>query len=279
MMKNLIDERNRVQSPQKLVKNSEPGYGANSVSEANATVSKKNRIYVISEYHADDEGKFMPELPDFGPCHIWDDCPCKLVIHHFRDRKTGPPFPLSVVRCETHDKAFTIYPPGHYPYGRQLLAPVAPDGGLIMEKSGVERFEGTLFDAAMDAARGHVWPNVSMEGSLTPRLGAQNRHLSRIALMLGIQPGLHERLREDSARVLELSGQLLLDSAALIKERPDARSQGKAICCILNVIENSTSLFERLAEAGSNVCLWPPPKRWNPRLRNFQSSPHLSNIT
>ena len=41
-----------------------------------------------------------------------------LVVHHLRERKTGPQIPVTVVQCRTHRRAFTIYPLGHVPYGR-----------------------------------------------------------------------------------------------------------------------------------------------------------------
>ncbi len=279
-MINLSDKPNQVRPLRKFPrKDGEPKYGAMNISGNHTHSHKKNRMYIISEYHADDKGTFRPELPDSGPCHAWDDCPCKIINNYFRHRKTGVLFPLLVVKCEIHNKGFTIYPPGHFPYGRQPLAPVAPDGDLMVEKKGVERFEGTFFDAALDAARGHAWPCASEEGSLTSRLSTQNRHLSSIALMLGIQPGLHKGLREDIARVLALPGQLLHDSTANIRDFTDAQSKGRAICCILNAIEESTLIFERLAEAGAKVCLWPPPMRWDARLKIFRSSPLLSNTT
>ncbi len=256
----------------------EPGYEAAVIGGENGNRLRKRRLYVISEYHVDDKGKLRPELPDYGPCHIRNGCSCKISAQFFRSRETGPCFPLLIVKCETHNKAFTIYPPGHFPYGRQLLAPVAPNGDSITKKNGLERFEGTLFDAAMDSARGHYWPFESMENSLTPRRTTQSRHLSRTALMLGVQPGLHERLREEIKRILALPGQLYYDSTAIVNEHPDAQHQGKAICKLLNELEDSPSIFDRLAEVGANVCLWPPPKRWDPRHKRYRSSPHLTTM-
>ncbi len=259
-------------------KNIEPKYEAAVIGEENGNRLKERRMYVISEYHVDDIGTLRPELPDYGPCHVWNDRPCKITSSFFRNRETGPCFPLLIVKCETHDKAFTIYPPGHFPYGRKLLAQVAPNGDSITKENGLKRFEGTLFDAAMDAAKGHHWPAESMESSLTPRRTTQSRHLSRTALMLGVQPGLHERLREEIKRILALPGQLYYDSTAIVNEHPDARHLGKAICKLLNELEDSPSIFDCLAEAGANVCLWPPPKRWDPRHKRFRSSPHLTTM-
>jgi hypothetical protein len=53
---------------------------------------------------------------------------CRISVHHLRHRKTGPCFPIAVLRCAVHRGAFTVYPLGHRPYGRVGLAPVFPDG-------------------------------------------------------------------------------------------------------------------------------------------------------
>jgi len=235
---------------------------------------RQNRVYVVSAYYADSEGKLIPELPDLGPCQHWDQRPCKLCIDHYRNRKSGPCFPISVIRCSTHQKGFTIYPPGFVPYARQQLAPVAPDGHLITTKSGAQLFTGTYFDAALDAAAGHFWPSESTSGSLSARYCTQKRHLSRALLLLGIQPGLHGRLREEAAQILAVAGQLLHDSAALIQAHPSYHHQGKAICHVLNALEPSASLFERLADVGAGVCLWPALQLWDPRRKILRLSPY-----
>jgi hypothetical protein len=74
-----------------------------------------------------------------------------------------------VVRCRTHAGAFTLYPPGHVPYGRQAVEPLAPDGGrLLGERTEGEpndpleqQLAGGLFDAALDAAAGRCWSRCS----------------------------------------------------------------------------------------------------------------------
>ena len=58
-----------------------------------------------------------------------DDVPCRIGVHHLRDRKTGPAVPIAVLYCYTHGRAFTLYPLGPFPYGRAALAPVDSDDG------------------------------------------------------------------------------------------------------------------------------------------------------
>ena len=240
---------------------------------------RQNRVYVVSPYYADRDGKLIPELPDWGPCHNWDQRACNLGIDHYRDRKTGPCFPILVLRCSTHNKGFTVYPPGYTPYGRHPLAPVGPDGELITEKRGAQRFAGTYFDAALDAANHCFWLCESTHNSLTPRLSTQKRHLSRAGLLLGIQAGLHQRLREEMAQILAVPAQRLYDSAALLAAHPDCQSQGQAICLVLDSLQSSRCVFDRLADAGAEVCLWPPLNRWDPQKKIFRLSAYRSMRT
>lgn len=238
-----------------------------------STVSKNQcRIYIISPYYPDSTGRLRPDLPTVGPCRDWDERACSVCCDHDRDRKTGPDFPLIVVRCTTHKKGFTIYPPGYVPYGRQPMAPVAPDGSLVSTTNGAQRFVGTYFDAALDAAQQRAWPHESIEGSLMPRFPSQVRHLTHSALLLGIQPGLHGNLRDEIAQILLVGGQRLHDSAARIERQPGYFGLGQAICGVLDALVPTTSLFERLAEAGAAICLWPTPHLWDPHRKILRKS-------
>jgi hypothetical protein len=156
---------------------------------------------------------------------------------------------------------------------------VGPDGDLIAENRGVQRFRGTYFDAALDAANHCFWPCESTFNSLTPRFSTQKRHLSRAGLLLGIQAGLHQRLREEMAQILAVPAQRLHDSAALMAAHPDCQSQGQAICMVLDSLQSSSCAFDRLADAGAQVCLWPPLNRWDPQLKIFRLSAYRSMRT
>lgn len=69
---------------------------------------------------------------------------CKLERHSFRNRKTGPRFALRVLNCATHGCYFTVYPPGHVPYGRQAVAPVDERGQAAPEQEAA-CWQATLF--------------------------------------------------------------------------------------------------------------------------------------
>ena len=80
---------------------------------------------------------------------------CRLSPHSLRARKTGPKFPLRVMRCHLHDQYFTVYPVAFVPYARRGLAPLdvaghplqAPEGAPARQGRG-ERWRGTMFRGA-----------------------------------------------------------------------------------------------------------------------------------
>ena len=107
--------------------------------------------FVITPYLPGDDGVLSPKLPLMGPCSAEHDGECRLSVDHRRARKTGPCFPITVMRCREHGHSFTLYPPGHVPYGRRAVAPVAVDGSLVQGEDGeLYRLAG---DGSMTPAR------------------------------------------------------------------------------------------------------------------------------
>src|SRR4051812_12975097 len=86
------------------------------------------RAFTVTPYAADAAGGMIASMPSICPRHEAGAAPCCLWVDHRRDRKTGPLFGLTVARCGPHRRAFTLYPPGHVPYGRVAIAPVSSDG-------------------------------------------------------------------------------------------------------------------------------------------------------
>ncbi len=224
--------------------------------------AKNKKLFLVSPYHPDSNGQLIPEWPDNGPCHLMNKDSCKLSLNHCRERKTGPCIPLYVVCCTTHEKAFTIYPPGHVPYGRKGILKAAPDGSAIRDSIGIQRFTETLFDAALDAAEDTIWPKESLVDSLTSRYLTQRRHIDRAAMLLGIAPSVDNKLQEKAAEALDVPCLLLRDNAQLYKAQNDSKSRGTAICCILESMPESAIIFERLARAGAIANLWPQSQLW-----------------
>jgi len=225
-----------------------------------------HRLFVVSSYTPDKEGQLTAQLPDVCPKGIEDPKPCKVFLDHNRDRLTGPCFPLHVVRCRGHNIAFTIYPPGHVPYGReQIVCNVAPDGNLVAEEKDepLQSFEGTLFDAALDAANHKAWPKESQAGYQDGRFNTQINQIGRAGLLVGIAPGQEAKQREAIAEILDVPYQNVHESATLVKTEPDYKSFGQAICRILQAVPTNNTLFEQFAASGYEVGLWPPLYCWN----------------
>lgn len=203
----------------------------------------------------------IPEIPDVCPYHHQDGQPCQIVNDHNRERKTGPCFPLRIIRCKTHKIGFTIYPPGHFPWGRRIIAPVESDNSKIKNSPEEHRFTGTYFDAALDLNKGIVWPKESILNSLYSRYLTQTRHIKRAGLFLGVDAELDEKSREIISQILNVPGQLIFESASLSSD--GYSTQSKAICNILSAVTEQTYLFERLSAAGQFIDLWPELSFWD----------------
>jgi hypothetical protein len=209
---------------------------------------------------------------------------CRLKLDHYRERKTGPGFQLTVVRCTTHKKALTLYPPGHYPYGRVAVAPAAPDGALLLKADQVSAegndVEGgksvsrvdwsmTVFEAAQDAAQAEAWPRESPS-----RWRTQGRWLQLGARLLGIGPAVYDtntdrgqRHRERMAGTLGLRTMHVLEGAQRYKDSRGYCDRGQTVMHVLHQLPMPRTLSERILAAGAIAGLWGQPSRWDPRLR------------
>jgi hypothetical protein len=246
-------------------------YKIDSIEKVN--ISASQRRFVISPYFADQDGQLRPDYPRQCPYQSSDNRECKVNLDHFRDRKTGPCFALYVMRCRMHRRGFTIYPPGHVPYGQNPIAPVAPDGSWIAGQRGAKGFTGTYFDAALDAADNHAWPHASYDRNLHPRFRTQLRHLDRAARLLGIKPDIEEHLREETSKILSVPGQVLLDCTNLVQEQSGYQTLGTAICNVLEMIPETACVFGRVAEAGTVASLWPSADFWDFKHHRLKASP------
>ena len=103
--------------------------------------------FICAPYAADEDGAWRPVsvIPQCPWAEVHE--PCRILQHGFRERKTGPEFPIQVLRCGSHKRHFTVYPMGHVPYGRVSMAPVDPGGEAleVMEGEPAASWRGTLF--------------------------------------------------------------------------------------------------------------------------------------
>lgn len=173
------------------------------------------------------------------------------------------------MQCKTHGIGFTLYPPGYFPYGRKPIAPVGLDGYLLTQDTGAERFVGTYFEAAIDAAKGRFWPAESLLGNCEARYQTQTRHINRTLSLLGLDPQLDDKQREAIGYLLDIPGQSLHDRIKSLTGRNSYRLKGLAICDILDQITPGASILERIAEVGAIVDLWPTPFSWYPHLNRL----------
>jgi hypothetical protein len=215
-------------------------------------------------------------MPSSCPWRDAGDGPCSLWVDHHRDRKTGPCFALTVMRCGRHSRGFTLYPPGHVPYGRVAVAPVSSGGALIEDVPSDEGtsgepptaqldWPGTVFGAAIDAAAGRAWPRKNPGGLACWR--TQGRRVVRGAQLVGIAPRVghdEQRHREQMARRLGVPTLVLVEQARRWEQARGYRERGATIAGVLFEMEASRALSDRLMCAGTIEGLWGRPSRWDP---------------
>jgi len=235
------------------------------------------RPFMVTPYVADAEGVMVASMPSTCMRHEAGDAPCH--------RKTGPCFPLTVVHCGLHRRGFTLYPPGHVPYGRIVVAPVSSGGALVKDlPSGEDTPEatpitkldwpGTVFSAAVDAAAGQAWPRKAPTRPAHWR--TQGRRLARGARLVGIGPTTAadgQRHREQMARRLGVPTLVVVGQALRWKEARGYRERGMAILLVLAEMEASRAISDRLMSAGEVEGLWGRPSRWDPGGRVLRRLP------
>jgi len=173
-----------------------------------------------------------------------------------------------VVRCATHPvHCFTLYPPGHFPYGRQALARCSVAGPLLLVDATTRQpqWAGTVLHAAVRAASGELWPP-HCASSISPAVRrTQGRHLDLAARLLGIHPSLDDGQRERIATRLRVPTMTLLSAAC--RWTTSWTLRGAAIVLVLAALLADGSLLDRLVSAGYAAGLWAQPRRWEPPRR------------
>jgi hypothetical protein len=161
-----------------------------------------------------------------------------------------------------HGRGFTLYPPGHVPYGRLAVGPVTADGELV-RRGGAERapdWSGTVFGAATDAAAGEAWPR-----ERPARWRTQRRWLKLCAAIVGIAVSSASQSHvEQVSRQLGTPTLTLVEAGGRWSSARGYRSRGAAIVSVLERLPWSEQLGDRILAAGAIGGLWGRPSRWDP---------------
>lgn len=225
------------------------------------------RPFIIADYRPDAAGLLVAVWPDVGPCHGRDGLACHVCLNHWRPRSTGPCFPLAVMTCLGHGGAFTLYPPGHVPYGRRAVAAVTLTGAEP-DSPQVQGAE-TLLDAARDASQGKAWHRQCPGGSDT-WWSTQGRQLATAVRLFGVAPDLDLAARLAVAAALQQDVLSLLDASKTIVGSPGYRSRGAAVVGVHKRLPRGPCLLQCLVAAGHLAGLWGPPWRWDGQIRQLR---------
>lgn len=220
--------------------------------------------FATTNYTEDQEGVLRAVLP--SRCvYATEEQTCEMFVDHYRERKTGPCFPVAVVGCRAHGgRRYTLYPPGHYPYGRVAYAPYSANGQVLVDaESGQPQWEATVFEAALDAEREERWPSEQQwwQRLEVPRRRTQGRRLELAGRLTGVHPQLAEDARERIATRLGVATMVLIAGARAWGRW--WRTRGAAVAQVLHAVAGGASLLDRLAAAGAVSDRWGPPR---PRL-------------
>ena len=251
-------------------------------------------------YRPGETGRLEPDLPKTCPVHPKSEDDYHVWLDHYRPRKTGPCHPLAVCRCSLCRSAFTLYPPGFVPYGRRSIVAVASDGSPLVREAEPpadhqpvrlpEVFEGTIFDAAQDAARGRKWAEISEQydqagqlqrldwnpSSCPAELSPASRSTQKRWLLWGLH--LLGLLTAQSARLRGLIAEALAINQLHLREQVEVakgswRAKGQAVCAVLSLIPLRADLHERMMACGTEAGLWGPVYFWQRRGQQLRLHP------
>jgi len=237
--------------------------------------------FVLTGYFAAGDGRMVPIVPTTCPGHLVNGGgPCSVRVVHYRGRKTGPQHPLAVARCRSHAVAFTLYPSGFAPYQRLPTVRMAPDGSALEPDSSSPHdpldvsFNASLFEAALDASKGHAW---ARDSAASPTVipdrwwSTQCRHLAMAACLLALSATTSEQSCATIAMLLSVE---LIVLRAPLGAR-GYRTLGGAIRRVLEQMRGGVRRALRLLYCGHVAALWGEPLHWNVERNAYERSPFL----
>lgn len=222
-----------------------------------------SRSFVSGPYRIG-EDEIGVVLPERGPCGR-EGSPCHLRRRCRRWRKTGPSWGwVAVVECVVHGQAFTLYPPGHVPYGRVPWVDLAPDGSEPTRGQGEEAAPPpvTLFTAASDAAQETVWPRDSAPEPPGAVRSTQRRRLLRAAELFGLVEGGGSK-PETVAGATGLPAGEIVEAACALRGPVSLVVLGRRVTGFLHRLVRlaGRAVMDRLALLGHLAGLFGPPHR------------------
>ena len=213
----------------------------------------------------------MVEIPP--RCPWWEEGfdECDVKDKGWRERSTGPCHPLAKAKCY-HGPGYTLYPPGHFPHGRDPVAPMRASGEIVLvgagagdesESPGGLAWWRTLFAGALDAARGVSWSRESPADD-PRRRRTQRRHIALAATLLGLAADLDEEISQRIASFLGVAWLVLCERRSAYQSAPTYVGRGAAVVAALELVPVDRALGHRLLMAGFIGGLWGRPERWDP---------------
>lgn len=173
---------------------------------------------------------------------------------------------MTVLQCQTHRRAFTLYPLGHIPYGRIAVAPVGLDGELVRSTQSESNVDGrrelawraTLFGPAFAAIHE---PTVKLTD---PRWWATEapEQLARGAAILGVHPKLSVQAADAIAFRLEIPRLALREAAGEYERARGRAARGHVLVAVLGQLGDAC-LLDRVLAAGACAGCWGTVTRWD----------------
>jgi len=160
--------------------------------------------------------------------------------------------PLAMIRCHTHGRFHTLYPPGYVPYSRQPLLHVDALGNAIPPDSpGEELFKGTLLELpgpGAEPARARDVDNEAAAAARRSRARAGQRRVGFLGRLFGLE-GATVRVQEQLAALLHIP-LVLLTLAARTYAGARFATRREQVRGVLDALVLGPGLLWRLMEAG-----------------------------
>jgi len=121
-------------------------------------------------------------------------------------------------------------------------------------------YQGTYFQAALDAVDQPLWPEESNEGSLLPRCVTQRRRVDRCCRLLGLLETRGTEVVDRLWSVASIPARAWQKAREWVVGLKGIRGKGKAIVQLLELFPETYHSFFGLATLGHDAGFWPRPQ-------------------